>query len=41
LGHGESGSGEFGNKGGEKVGGGGAGGGELRFQCVHEGKPLL
>ena len=28
------GAGEFGDQGGEEVGGNGAGGGELRFQCV-------
>jgi hypothetical protein len=35
------GSGEFGDEGGEEVRGGGAGGGELRFQRVHQGHQLL
>lgn len=35
------GTGEFGNEGGEKVGGGGAGGGELRFQRVYQCHQLL
>ena len=33
--------GEFGDEGGEEVRGGGAGGGELRFQRVHQGHQLL
>ena len=32
---------EFGDEGGEEVRGGGAGGGELRFQRVHQGHQLL
>ena len=32
---------EFGDEGGEEVGGGGAGGGELRFQRVHQGHQLI
>ena len=35
------GAGEFGDVGGEKVRGGGAGGGELRFQRVHQRHQLL
>ena len=41
LRHGSSGGGEFGDEGGEEVRGGGAGGGELRFQRVHQGHKLL
>ena len=33
--------GEFGDEGREEVGGGGAGGGELRFQRVHQGHQLI
>ena len=32
---------EFGNEGFEEVRGGGAGGGELRFQLVHQGHQLI
>ena len=32
---------EFGDEGGEEVRGGGAGGGELRFQLVHQGHQLI
>lgn len=32
---------EFGDEGREEVGGGGAGGGNLRFQGVHQGHHLL
>ena len=35
------GAGEFGNEGGEEVCGGGAGGGQLRFQRVHQGHQLF
>jgi len=41
LRHERSGGGEFGDEGGEEVRGGGAGGGELRFQGVHQGHQLL
>lgn len=35
------GGGEFGDEGGEEVRGGGAGGGELRLQLVHQGHQLI
>ena len=41
LRHGRSGGGEFGDEGLEEVLGGGAGGGELRFQLVHQGHQLI